>query len=91
MTNKKGLKERIKEKWQKLLYYAKEIILSPVRFIRFLCFSIGAFVLVLMLALGMFITNFFNSMPDIENKTFAGFKKDAIESVHKKFQSESQS
>jgi monofunctional biosynthetic peptidoglycan transglycosylase len=84
MVKKPSFKTRMQEKWAKFMHFIKELILSPVRFIRFLCMITGATVLLIILLLGLFIANFFNSLPDIDKKTFAEFKEDAITKVASK-------
>jgi monofunctional biosynthetic peptidoglycan transglycosylase len=80
--------DRVQENLHKMGHYAKEIVMSPIRFIRFLCFSIGAFVLFFNTVLAIIIFNFFNQLPDIDKKSFKDFKLDATLRVHKKFDKE---
>ena len=64
----------------------KVIILSPYHFFKFVCFSVGLIVLVLMLSLGVLAFNFNRSLPEISKMSYMDVRKLAVRTTIKKFE-----
>jgi monofunctional biosynthetic peptidoglycan transglycosylase len=76
------------EKIKSLKESAISIALSPYRLFKSICYFFG-FLVVLFIFIGSLLTfNFMNELPDIKNKKFASFKRDAVLRTHKKFSTE---
>ncbi len=64
---------------------AIEIILSPWRFFKFMCFSVGLVVSLITFAIGFYSFNFYNSLPQSKDLKFRAVKSKTIKRVREKF------
>ncbi len=60
------------------------VLMSPVRLIKFICFSIGAFVLIFTTLLAIYVWNIFYTVPEVASLKLDDFKTLAIKSVDTK-------
>ena len=68
------------------LNLAVYVAISPYRIFKFVCFSLGFLVLVLSITLSLYITNFLNSLPDLEHTSYSRMKQIARKRVSQKLQ-----
>ena len=78
-----------KQKWMNFKQQAVYIMMSPVRFFKFLCMVTGFATLSFFLIISLLIFTFFNSLPDIENMKYDDIKKLGIQRVSQRFEDKS--
>lgn len=87
-TPKRSRMDDLRDFYQKSLDQAHKIIMSPIHLIRSLLIATGAVVIIVTGFLSLYIFDFFNSLPNIENKSFKDFKLDAVLRTHGNFRNE---
>lgn len=73
-----------KVEFKKLKDEVVYVLMSPVRLIKFICFSIGAFVLIFTTVLGIYVWNIFYTVPDATSLKLDDLKVLATKSVDAK-------
>lgn len=66
------------------MHKLKQLICSPFRLLVKVCTILGALTLLTMLSLGLMVFAFFQSLPDVETRSFTSLKKEAQLLVQKK-------
>jgi monofunctional biosynthetic peptidoglycan transglycosylase len=91
MAKKNGRSKKFdwKKKKQELIEKARYIMMSPVRFMKFVFMITGAATWGFFFILSLMIFSFFNSLPDIESMSFKDVKTLAIKRVSKRFEDKS--
>jgi monofunctional biosynthetic peptidoglycan transglycosylase len=82
--NKKVL--ALKDRFNQWKQTAHEVIMSPVRFMKFVFMVTGAFTWFMIFLTFFSIISFFNSMPDLDKMSFKDVQNMAIKRVSKRFE-----
>lgn len=77
---KQKLKIHAQKIWEKTLY----IVLSPIRFFKFLCFLLGLMTFIIIISVSFVSWDFYKDLPAIEKLTYSDLKKTAIQNIVKK-------
>lgn len=72
--NEKWDKIFLKKKCESTCRWALAIFLSPWRFFKLLCFSIGLFLILFFVGVGFYIHDFYSSLPDFDQMSFKQIK-----------------